>query len=230
MSTLCAVPAASMPGHPSIPAVFDSDAAAGTQAPVIQEWLAPVLDQIDYGLVVLGASMRVLHINASAHGELRHGSHALQLLGNCLAARAPADAAALAQAVEAAVTRQIRRLLAVGSARQRMTVAVVPVRLARRDAALLVLERRAVCSQLSIQCFGRAHDLTLTESRVLALVCEGRSPQQIAQIQGVALSTVRTQLSSVRAKTGVASLRDLVRCIAALPPLVSVLPVGATPA
>ena len=45
----------------------------------------------------------------------------------------------------------------------------------------------------------------------------------IARRFGVALSTVRTQISSIRQKTRSSSLRALVRQVALLPPIVSVL-------
>lgn len=40
---------------------------------------------------------------------------------------------------------------------------------------------------------------------------------------GVALSTVRTQVSSIRAKTGTENISSLVRMVAMLPPMVSAL-------
>jgi len=39
----------------------------------------------------------------------------------------------------------------------------------------------------------------------------------------VAVSTVRTQIGSIRAKTGAASISELVRQVAVLPPLVGAL-------
>jgi hypothetical protein len=39
----------------------------------------------------------------------------------------------------------------------------------------------------------------------------------------VAVSTVRTQIGSIRAKTGAGSIRELVRQVAVLPPLVGAL-------
>jgi ribosomal protein S19 len=39
----------------------------------------------------------------------------------------------------------------------------------------------------------------------------------------VALSTIRSQLGAIRAKTGAASIRTLVRQVAVLPPLVGAL-------
>jgi DNA-binding CsgD family transcriptional regulator len=48
-------------------------------------------------------------------------------------------------------------------------------------------------------------------------------PTEIAQRQSVAVSTVRTQIGSIRAKTGAGSIRELVRQVAVLPPLVGAL-------
>jgi DNA-binding CsgD family transcriptional regulator len=54
-------------------------------------------------------------------------------------------------------------------------------------------------------------------------------PTLIAQTQGVAVSTVRTQIGSIRAKTGAASISALVRQVAVLPPLVGALRGGLLP-
>ena len=48
-------------------------------------------------------------------------------------------------------------------------------------------------------------------------------PTQIARQLNVTVSTVRTQIGSIRAKTGAASISDLVRQMAVLPPMLSVL-------
>jgi DNA-binding CsgD family transcriptional regulator len=65
--------------------------------------------------------------------------------------------------------------------------------------------------------------LTPAETRVLELLCAGVRPTEIAGRAGVAVSTVRTQIGSIRAKTGAASIRELVRQVAVLPPLVGAL-------
>jgi DNA-binding CsgD family transcriptional regulator len=74
-----------------------------------------------------------------------------------------------------------------------------------------------------VQSFALAHRLTPAETGVLQGLCGGRSPLEIAHAQCVAISTVRTQISSIRAKTGADSIRDLVQQVATLPPLVSAL-------
>jgi DNA-binding CsgD family transcriptional regulator/PAS domain-containing protein len=56
-------------------------------------------------------------------------------------------------------------------------------------------------------------DLTPAEARVASLVANGRSPEQCADEIGVKVSTIRTQLVSVFAKTGATGQADLVRMV-----------------
>jgi DNA-binding CsgD family transcriptional regulator len=88
---------------------------------------------------------------------------------------------------------------------------------------LVVLGKREVCGALSVQGYARSVHLTPAETRVLEKLCGGVRPSDIANDAGVAVSTVRTQIGSIRAKTGAASIRDLVRQVAVLPPLVGAL-------
>ena len=62
--------------------------------------------------------------------------------------------------------------------------------------------------------------LTQAEARVLEALCEGATPTEVAASLGVAVSTVRTQLATIRAKTGAAGIRQLVAGVANLPPVV----------
>ena len=190
-------------------------------------WLASMLDEVDYGMLLVDAEAQVLHINHSAQHEL-DSEHPLQLLGSSLRAHLPQDVAPLYDAL-AGAQRGLRRLLPMGQGAQRICVSVVPVAAGYQSSAaldystLLVLGKREVCSPLSVRGFARCHALTPTETRVLELLCEGTLPNCIAQLQGVAVSTVRTQIGSVRAKTGAASIRQLVHQVAVLPPLVGAL-------
>jgi DNA-binding CsgD family transcriptional regulator len=58
---------------------------------------------------------------------------------------------------------------------------------------------------------------------VLEHLCTGQDPTDIAEQLGVAISTVRTQVSSIRQKTGASNIRELVRKVAVLPPLLNAL-------
>jgi DNA-binding CsgD family transcriptional regulator len=184
-------------------------------------WLAATLDEIDYGVLLLRDATTVAHANHSARAELE-GDHPLQLTGNSLRVRHAKDARPLREAIAAATGRGMRRMLTLGLARKQVTVAVVPVTTHGPDeqpAALLVLEKRQVCGQLSVQGFARCHGLTLAETSVLQALCDGLDPMEIAQHNGVAVSTIRSQIGSLRAKTGAASIRELLSRVAALPPL-----------
>jgi hypothetical protein len=75
-------------------------------------WLALMLDEIDYGMVLLGEGNHVLHVNHAARAEL-DADHPLQLLGRELRARLSQDVAPLHDALQAA-QRGLRRLLTLG--------------------------------------------------------------------------------------------------------------------
>ncbi|MDO9092431.1 MAG: helix-turn-helix transcriptional regulator [Rubrivivax sp.] len=198
--------------------------------------LHSMLDEIDYGMLLVSADAQVLHLNHAARLEL-DGEHPLQMLGRALRAQRPQDVAPLYDAL-AAAQRGLRRLLMLGSGEQRLCVSVVPLPgmlsggngLRQDDAealVLLVLGKRQVCAQLSVQGFARSLHLTPAETRVLEQLCAGVRPTHIAQTQQVAVSTVRTQIGSIRSKTGASSISALVRQVAVLPPLVGALRGGA---
>jgi DNA-binding CsgD family transcriptional regulator len=84
---------------------------------------------------------------------------------------------------------------------------------------LVVLSKHSVCESLSIQGFARSYRLTSAETRVLVELCNGVPPIQVAEKLGVAISTVRSQIGSIRQKTGALSIRALVRQVAVLPPV-----------
>ncbi len=198
------------------------------------QWLTRMLDEIDYGMLLVSADAQVLYVNHAARHEL-DGDHPLQLLGHALRAHRPQDVAPLYDAL-AAAQRGLRRLLTLGEGEHRVSVSVVPLPRADAEPAgsaaagsqttLLVLGKRQMCAQLSVQGFARSMSLTPTETRVLELLCNGVRPTEIATRQGVAVSTVRTQIGSIRGKTGAASIRELVRQVALLPPLVGALRSG----
>ncbi len=189
------------------------------------QWFGPMLDEIDYGMLLLDDELEVLHVNHVARAEL-DAQHPLQLYAGQLRARRPLDVAPLHDALQSAALRGLRRMLSVGEGAQAVSIAVVPLMatdVGRGAAMLVVLGKRAMCGELSVQWFARNHSLTLAETRVLAALCAGHDPSQIASHQGVSMHTVRTQIGSVRAKTSAVSIRELIRQVSMLPPLVSAL-------
>jgi DNA-binding CsgD family transcriptional regulator len=189
--------------------------------------MALVLDEIDYGLLLVGPPNQVLHANHAAREEL-DSEHPLLLDDNCLGARLARDQLALTDAVSAASRRGLRRMLSVGDGVHKAGVSVEPGATgvgggSGGGATLLVLGKRQVCGALSAQGFARSQGLSPGEAQVLSSLCEGIRPADIARRNGVAISTVRTQIANIRQKTGADSIRDLIHQVAVLPPLVGVL-------
>ncbi len=190
-----------------------------TGAPPIARWLSLMLDEIDYGMLLLGEGAELVHVNHAARAELDAG-HPLQLLGRQLRARHPQDVARLHDALAGASQRSLRRLLALGEGEHRANIAVIPL---AGQAVLVVLGKRHLSERISVQCFARLHALTPAETRVLESLCEGLDPREIAELNDVGLATVRTQITSIRGKTGAENIRALTRQVAVLPPMVSTL-------
>lgn len=90
--------------------------------------------------------------------------------------------------------------------------------------ALLVFPKQQLCDTTTITLFARERGLTGTEGQVLAQVCKGLRPSQIATNHGVQVSTVRSQLRSIRQKTASDSVRELVEKVSVLPPMARHLP------
>ena len=197
---------------------------AAAAAPQPDLSLALALDEIDYGVVLVDAQGRTLHANHSARSELR-GDHPLCLQADGRLVAGSADDARSLAAALADARQGKRRMLTLGQRSQRVSLAVVPLPRQPDQAGertALILGKREVCEPLSLQCFAHSHDLTLAETRVLGLLCNGVAPGAIARELGVATCTVRTHLSAIRAKTGSPNLQALLRRVAALPPMLGV--------
>lgn len=190
--------------------------------------LTRMLDEIDYGMLLVTTEGEVVYLNHTARQEL-DSQHPLQRLGSSLRTQRPQDLAPLFEAL-AHAQRGLRKLLTLGEGEHRVSVSVVPLPAGqgqRADdhapATLLVLGKRQVCAKLSVQGFARTMRLTPAETRVLERLCAGVRPNTIAVEQAVAVSTIRTQIGSIRAKTGAGSIAELVRQVAVLPPVVGAL-------
>jgi DNA-binding CsgD family transcriptional regulator len=72
--------------------------------------------------------------------------------------------------------------------------------------------------------FSRKHGLTPTEQQVLGILCDGLSAPQVAEQLHVAVSTVRSHIRSMCAKTRTNGVRELVGRLAVLPPVAPAFP------
>lgn len=189
------------------------------------DWRFELLNEVDYGIVVLDWDGRVLYVNQAARGQLRQ-TQALRLERGELLATHPRDAGLLASAVRAAAVQGLRRMVRVGDGPQLLALAVVPgphCAGPNRHRVMVMLPRRLLCEPLSTYGFARDHGLSAAETQVLQGLCDGRQPIEIAETQRVAIATVRTQIASIRIKTDSATVGELIQRVARLPPIRSAL-------
>jgi DNA-binding CsgD family transcriptional regulator len=182
-----------------------------------------VLDELDYGVVMVDAQGDVSLVNRAARSD--HASSGLEnlLVGERLAAGTLLETQELLRAVCDAALLSRRSLVRLGTGMRRC-IAVVPLdseaSVDGNGQALLLFGRRQVCAPISTAFFSRTFGLTPTESQVLEALCRGEPPARIAARNHVAVSTIRTQLTAIRRKTQTGSLRELVRQVSTLPPIV----------
>jgi DNA-binding CsgD family transcriptional regulator len=179
-----------------------------------------VLDHLDYGIVIVDGEGRALHANVAA-SRLIQRADLLQVREGVLGVADRQEDPAWRRALQGA-RRGLRALLRLGGANSSVGVAVVPLldrETGEHLVTLVVLGRPSICESLSTQWYARRHELTQAESGVLEQLCRGLRPADIARRQGVAISTVRTHICSIRSKTGVPSVGALLHEIATLPPM-----------
>jgi DNA-binding CsgD family transcriptional regulator len=176
-----------------------------------------VLDELEPLLVI----RRDLHVEmANRAGILNvQRSSILALEGGSVAVRAGDAAIALRQAIQAAAELGHQALVVMrGRDGEELPVAVIPLA-GSTSLVLLLLGRASLCPDLTLASYARALGLTWAEESVLKQLCDGASPEAIASLRGVKVSTIRTQIGSLRTKTATSDLRDLLRKLAKLPSL-----------
>ena len=224
--------------HPGLRASIQGSTHASPPTAPLARWLAPALEHVGRGMLLVTQTGRVLHANRLAQAALEDASMPLLIEHGHLRGRTSAESLPLAEALASAGLRGLRRLLTLGTGARGLTIAVLPLDAAAvgseaddedDDAPRAVLvslpqSRKATQMQdLALSCFARQCGFTAAETVVLQALVEGRMPSDIARAKGVQLSTVRTQIGQLRVKTGARSIRDLLERVATLPPMMAVL-------
>ncbi|MEJ6020979.1 helix-turn-helix transcriptional regulator [Ramlibacter sp. PS4R-6] len=199
-------------------------AVAGAAGP--ESGLAALVDELAHGVLLTTFDARLLHANQVARHELvRGGAIGLWDGGFVQACRAESDRelqSALARSAHG--KRSLVHLESMEGAP--LPVAVVPIKPVPGDPArcAILFSRRTVCDALMLGFFARRHGLTPTEEQVLAVLCEGLSAPQAALRMNVAVSTIRSHVRSICAKTRASGVREIVRRVAVLPPVAPAFP------
>lgn len=183
--------------------------------------LALLMEEWAHGVVVTTVGGRVVHANGAARRELAR-KPLLDIARGTLHAPDGDDALRLQDALARAGEGK-RSLLMLGRGdTPGITAAVLPLKAEGTipvEAVALVFERASVCESLMLSFFARSHGLTPSEEQVLGILCQGHSAPDAARQLRVAVSTVRSHVRSVCAKTSANSVRELVGRVAVLPPV-----------
>jgi len=191
---------------------------------VLWRLLVAVLDEVDYGLVLLAADGRVLHANHAAVDDLG-SERPLQIREQQLKAARRAEQDALEHALQRATMHGERQLLKVGEGgTHALNLSIVPLPASLASEAighvtLVTLARGQMAGQLSVAAFARRHALSARETEVLQCLCDGHAATAIAERLGMSQATARSHIHHIKAKTGCASTMALVQELAVLPPL-----------
>jgi DNA-binding CsgD family transcriptional regulator len=186
--------------------------------------LLRVIDEIDYGILVINAQGEILQVNHLARHELLTG-HLMASVNNRLTGRSTALCEQIEQGLEHACRGQ-RKLVFLDGGRGDMPVVFVPLTHPLETdspTVLVLLTRQSACDNLAVRMYARAQRLSPSEESVMIGLCRGLEVSDIARENGVAQSTVRSQVKSLREKTGCSSIRRLIHRIHSLPPVVPAL-------
>lgn len=196
------------------------------QAP-LQLFLSRMLDEIDYGMILLDAKGCVWHANHLARAEIGNGQ-ILHVEEGRLCTRVAGKNTGLQQAIRRA-SQGARSLIVLRAAQREQAaceLALVPMghpleALGNALPVLAITSRQTLCEPISIQFFAQAHGLTTAEKNVLIALSQGLEVEEIARQRGITEATVRTQVKQLRIKTQCGSIREILAKLSTLPPVVS---------
>lgn len=219
------------PDHPGMTALARAPAAL----------LARAADALALPMLLLAADGRLLHANAAGHRWLAAATW-LRLDGAGYVRAAPEPSAssassartysrvqplnqALTQALTAASAGTPQWLRAPDQVMPGASLTLVRLPAGRDgDAVTLLLTVSDPGLAPDLSAFAQLHGLTPAETRVLVLLCQGRTQAEAAAALGVSLATLRSHAAALRRKTGHARLTTLLQAVARLPPLAAARP------
>ncbi|MFO1111132.1 MAG: LuxR C-terminal-related transcriptional regulator [Bradyrhizobium sp.] len=189
--------------------------------------LEETVDSLSTGILLTEGRGRISYMNGSAENLLKSGTALRSKDGHLIAARADsrdALSSAIAQSVSGrapASTGQysvplpddegaglIANVLPLQWRDGRNPLGSLP------GAAAVIIQNPAESPKPPLEALAKLYGLTASEQKVLELIAEGAAPQEAADRLSVSLTTVKTHLQHVFAKTGTGRQADLVRLVA----------------
>lgn len=189
--------------------------------------LENVLEEIDYGVIVIRSSGTILLTNHLAQAELE-ASSCIRIRNDKLSAYSAKSLITIEHALLDA-KNGVRRLVQILSSSANLTLSFAPLmeihdspqslEKISEPLVLVLIGKHTACNPATLAEFGQIHGLTRAENRLLPAICQGASIKEMAKQHRVSVCTVRVHLRSIRSKTGSASLRPLMLQMTTLPPL-----------
>ncbi|WP_246731689.1 helix-turn-helix transcriptional regulator [Methylocapsa sp. S129] len=188
---------------------------------------AQALDGLRAGMIFVDAGGRIMHANRAGHILLAGGDVLRAAGGRLISGEARIDAnlseifAAAAEG-DAAVGAKGVALPLTAKTGERYVAHVLPLTSGAREragsslaaTAAVFVHKAALEAASPPVAIAEAYKLTMTELRVLFAIVEVGGAPEVAEMLGIAASTVKTHLGRIFEKTGAARQADLVKLVA----------------
>jgi DNA-binding CsgD family transcriptional regulator len=184
------------------------------------EVLAQVADALAWPLLLLRQDGFLLHANVAGHELLRKGRVLHLAPDRRVQPTAVRRRQALTDALQAASVGRQRVVLLGPAGPTGFSATLTPLAPTEGGLGPLLLALApAEPAGGDTDDFSALHGLSAAESRVMRRLALGESSSRAAVALGVKPATVRTQVVSIRRKTGHGSVFELLQALAAMPPL-----------
>jgi DNA-binding CsgD family transcriptional regulator/PAS domain-containing protein len=191
------------------------------------ESLTEVMDGLRAGVILVDGDGKILHANVAAHAILDEGCILRAAAGRLVSGDARTSAelraifAAAAQGDSAAGARGVS-LPSAADTHVTYVAHVLPLASSRRRraasdnvaVAAVFIHKAAIATSSPPEIVAQTFKLTMAELRVLFAIVEVGGVPEVADVLGIAPTTVRTHLSRVYEKTRVSRQADLVKLVA----------------
>ena len=186
---------------------------------------AGALDAYSFGIVICDADRNVKFANGAAQAMAREGTGLLLFASRRMGALVPSEGFALARRIREAANGApggaIRLTGRSGAVELLGLITPLPRRLGEGGAGHALVSLRATEDRpaLSETTLTAMFGLSATQASIALAIFSNKTPEEIAAARGVRISTLRSHLAEIFARTGVENQRELVRLLGLLPPL-----------
>jgi DNA-binding CsgD family transcriptional regulator len=186
--------------------------------------LASALDEIACGVMILNRQSQLQYCNLAARALLDRVQCLREDQGLIKVVESK-NQQAFSDALYKAFAGK-RSMLNLGAEAQ-ISVAIVPLdRHAETEPShepriALIFSRTGMCEALMMSFFSRAYQLTRAEEQILSMLCVGHTAPEMAKQLRVGEATVRTHIRNICTKTHSNGIREVVKRLALLPPLMA---------